>query len=198
MPSEDRPSIVLASASPRRRELLARLGLVAEVRPADVDESTLPGETAAEYVLRVAADKAHVVAALEPGRIVVAADTAVVHDGEPLGKPVDAADAIRTLERLAGTTHEVMSAVVVIDPDGIEHSALSRTTVTMAPSDDDERAWYVATGEPMDKAGSYAVQGAGAVLVERVEGDPTTVIGLPLRTTIELLRTAGLEWPTRF
>ena len=165
------------------------------VDPADVDESRLPGETAEEYVLRVSADKAHAVAGRHLGSIVVAADTAVVVDGEPLGKPRDEADAIETLERLSGSTHEVLSSVVVIDPDGIEHAALARAVVRMAPTEAAEREWYVATGEPMDKAGSYAVQGVGAFLVDGIEGDPTAVIGLPLRATLDLLRGAGLVWP---
>ncbi len=194
-PAQVGPPLVLASASPRRSELLERVGLRATIDPADVDETRLPGESAEEYVLRISADKAHVVARRRPGSIVVAADTAVVLDGEPLGKPLDTADALAVLERLAGRTHEVLSAVVVIDPDGIEHAVLARAAVHMTASDPAERAWYVATGEPMDKAGSYAVQGIGAFLVERIDGDPTTVIGLPLRVTIELLRVAGISWP---
>lgn len=186
---------VLASASPRRRELLARVGLHPSVAAADVDESVLPGEHADDYVVRVAADKAHTVAARKPGRVVLAADTAVVLDGVPLGKPTDRLDALVMLSKLSGRTHEVLSAVVVVDGDGIEHTALARAAVTMAAVGDEELAWYVSTGEPMDKAGAYGVQGIGAVLVERVDGDPTTVIGLPLRTALELLATAGLEWP---
>jgi septum formation protein len=191
----DMTDLVLASASPRRAELLDRLGLTVEVDPADIDETRLPGEGAEEYVLRVSADKAHAVAARHPGSIVLAADTAVVLDGEPLGKPADPADALATLERLSGSTHEVLSSIVVIDTDGIEHAALARAAVTMTWSEPDERGWYVGTGEPMDKAGSYAVQGTGAFLVERIDGDPTTVIGLPLRATLDLLRVAGLVWP---
>ncbi|MDQ2677144.1 MAG: Maf family protein [Actinomycetota bacterium] len=187
--------LVLASASPRRSELLGRLGLDVVVDPADVDESRLPGESAEEYVLRVSADKAHAVERRHPGVIVVAADTAVVVDGEPLGKPLDSQDALDTLERLSGSAHEVLSSVVVIDPDGIEHAVLARAVVRMAPTEPAEREWYVATGEPMDKAGSYAVQGIGAFLVEGIDGDPTTVIGLPLRATVDLLRVAGLVWP---
>ncbi len=187
--------LVLASASPRRSELLGRLSLVPVVDPADVDETRLPGEDAEDYVLRVSADKARAVATRHPGAIIVAADTAVVVDGEPLGKPLDEADALATLERLSGSTHEVLSAVVVIDPDGIEHAALARAAVRMSASEPAERAWYVATGEPLDKAGSYAVQGIGAFLVEGIDGDPTTVIGLPLRTTLDLLLAAGVSWP---
>jgi septum formation protein len=189
------PALVLASASPRRAELLGRVGLSPVVAPADVDESVLPGESADEYVVRVAADKAHAVARTHPGAVVLAADTAVVLDGVPLGKPVDPADALAMLGRLAGRTHEVLSAVVVVDPDGIEHTTLARALVTMAPSTPDELEWYVASGEPLDKAGAYGVQGLGAALVDRVEGDPTTVIGLPLRPALELLRTAGVTWP---
>ena len=194
--SASRPLLVLASASPRRRELLGRVGLVPEVVAADVDESVLPGEAPDDYVVRVAADKAHAVARSRPGAVVLVADTAVVLDGAALGKPDDAEHALELLERLAGRSHEVLSAVVVVDPDGIEHTTLARAIVTMAPSTSAERAWYVATGEPMDKAGAYAVQGVGAALVDRVEGDPTTVIGLPLRPTLELLRATGVEWPT--
>lgn len=194
--SADPPELVLASASPRRAELLERVGLSPRIAPADVDESVLPGETADDYVVRVAADKAHTVAATHPGAVVLAADTAVVLDGEPLGKPADRADALDMLGRLAGRSHQVLSAVVVVDPDGIEHTALTRAVVTMAPSSSAELEWYVASGEPMDKAGAYAVQGLGAALVDRVEGDPTTVIGLPLRTTLELLRTVGVSWPS--
>ncbi len=188
---------VLASASPRRLELLRRVGFEPEVVPADVDESVLPGETADDYVLRVAADKARVVAATRRGAVVLAADTAVVLDGEPLGKPADADDALEILRRLRGRTHEVLSAVVVDDPDGVQHAALARATVTLVDASDDELRWYIGTGEPLDKAGAYGVQGTGAVLVERVEGDPTTVIGLPLRTAVELLVSAGAAAPGR-
>lgn len=189
------PPVVLASASPRRSELLDRVGLDHRIVPADVDESVLPGESADAYVVRVAADKAHAVASSCPGEVVLAADTAVVLDGEPLGKPQDAEDAVAMLSRLAGRSHQVLSAVVVVDVDGIEHTALARAVVTMSPAVEAELGWYVATGEPMDKAGAYGVHGIGAALVERVDGDPTTVIGLPLRTTLELLRAAGVHWP---
>jgi septum formation protein len=193
----ERPAIVLASASPRRSELLCRIGLDPTIVAADVDESVLPGESPGDYVVRVAADKAHAVAPRHPGRVVVAADTAVVLDDEALGKPSDRSDARGMLGRLSGRTHRVLTAVVVVDPEGIEHSAVSAATVSMAHISDAERAWYVDTGEPIDKAGAYAVQGIGAAFVEGIEGDPTTVIGLPLRTTIELLRVAGVTWPPR-
>ncbi len=187
--------LVLASASPRRLELLRRLDLEPEVEPAHVDETPETGETAEEYVLRVATDKAEAVAGRRPGALVLGADTAVVLDGVPLGKPADRDEALVMLTRLSGRVHEVVTAVVVVGADGRCHRGVEAAAVTMAVSTREELAWYVATGEPLDKAGAYAVQGLGAVLVERVEGDPTTVIGLPLRRTVRLLRAAGMAWP---
>lgn len=189
-------ALILASASPRRLELLRRVGLEPTVVPAHVDESVLPGEAPSDVVVRVAADKAHAVARLHPGAVVIASDTEVVADGEVLGKPSDDEHARATLAHLAGRTHEVLTAVVVVGADGIEHTTLERAEVTMAELSPEEIAWYVASGEPTDKAGSYALQGIGAVLVERVEGDPTTVIGLPLRPTVELLRLVGVDAAT--
>lgn len=190
-------AIVLASASPRRAELLRRIGLDPTIVAADVDESVLPGESPHDYVMRVAADKAHAVARARPAHVILAADTAVVVDDDALGKPADVDDAAAMLARLSGRSHRVLTAVVVVDPEGIEHSAVAAATVTMADTSAAERAWYVGTGEPMDKAGAYAVQGIGAAFVEQVDGDPTTVIGLPLHTTVELLRAAGVTWPPR-
>jgi septum formation protein len=185
------PPVVLASGSPRRRELLERVGRSVEVVPADVDESHRPGEDAAAYVRRLARDKALAVAAVRPGRVVLGADTAVVVDGVPLGKPSEASDpaaaTVAMLGSLSGRTHEVLTAVCVVGADGSVTELLERAAVTVAPLADDEVAAYVATGEPLDKAGGYALQGAGAALVTRVEGDPTTVIGLPLRPTLGLL-----------
>ena len=187
-------SLVLASASPRRRELLARIGLEPEVLPAEVDESVRDGEAPAPYVERVARAKAEVVAARRPGAVVLAADTAVVLDGTALGKPVDRDDALVMLTRLSGRTHEVLTSVVVRSEGRVLHTT-EVARVTMAVLGAAELHWYVDSGEPFDKAGGYALQGSGAVLVDRVEGDPTTVIGLPLRATVSLLRTAGLSWP---
>lgn len=189
--------IVLGSASPRRLELLERAGLSVEVSPSDVDETTLPGESAREYTLRVATDKAHHCARTHDGAIVVAADTTVAIDNQILTKPTGPIDAAAMLRMLSGRSHEVMTAVVVIDPSGIEHSLLAIATVTFLKLSDSLIDWYVGTGEPLDKAGAYGLQGAGEVLVERVEGLPSTVIGLPLGPTLDLLRAAGAAWPLR-
>ena len=186
--------LVLASASPRRRELLARAGLDPEVLPAEVDESVLDAEPPAQYVERVARAKAAAVAVRRPDALVLAADTAVVSGGTALGKPVDRNDALAMLTRLSGRTHEVLTAVVVQHGDTVLHTT-EVARVTMGLLGAAELHWYVDTGEPFDKAGGYALQGSGAMLVERVDGDPTTVIGLPLRRTITLLATAGLTWP---
>ena len=185
--------LVLASASPRRAELLQRVGLEFEVVVPDVDESVHDGEPPDRYAARVAADKAARVAALRPDAVVLAADTAVVVDGDALGKPADAHDAVRMLRRLSGRTHRVLTAVHVVTPDGRAYEVTVGAEVTMAALGDDEIVAYVGTGEPLDKAGAYAVQGRGAALVTRLEGDPTTVVGLPLRTTLDLLDRAGVR-----
>lgn len=186
------PRLVLASQSPRRRELLGQLGFTLEVRPAHADESVAPGEHARDYVLRVARDKARAV----PGDVVLAADTAVVLDDRVLGKPVDAADARRMLRALSGTTHEVLTAVVVRRTAiRLELDAVVATRVRFAPLSPAEVDWYVGTGEPLDKAGAYAIQGAGGAFVLGVEGSVSNVVGLPLAETAALLRRAGLALP---
>ncbi|HMB54649.1 MAG TPA: Maf family protein [Thermoanaerobaculia bacterium] len=196
-----RPPLVLASASPRRRALLASLGLDFTVRPVDLDETPRDGEPAHDYVLRLAREKA--AARVEDGELVLAADTVVVlEDGENggerlLGKPADPAEARRMLAEIAGRGHTVLTGVALVGPRGGdgnggdgngEHgggdrgevSDVASTRVEMAPIDEDEIAWYVATGEPLDKAGSYAIQDLGAMYVERIEGNYTNVVGLPL------------------
>ncbi|HSD19461.1 MAG TPA: Maf family protein [Anaeromyxobacter sp.] len=188
------PRLVLASQSPRRRELLAQLGVPHEVRPASTDESVLPGEPARDYVLRVAREKARAVG----GELVLAADTAVVLRGEVLGKPRDAEDARRMLAALSGTAHEVLTGVCVRRDSGegaVELDAVVSTAVRFAPLGAAEIAWYVGTGEPLDKAGAYAIQGAGGAFVLGVEGSVSNVVGLPLAETAELLRRAGLTLP---
>jgi septum formation protein len=186
--------LVLASASPRRRELLGQLGLSFEVSAADIDETPHPGEPAEAYVLRLAREKARAVASRHPGAWVLAADTTVVLGDALLGKPRDAAEAREMLGRLSGRTHEVQTGVALAGPTA-EHSTVVRTRVTFRSLSAGEIAWYAGTGEPLDKAGSYAVQGKGGFLVAAVEGSPTNVIGLPLGETLELLARAGLPLP---
>ncbi|MEX0766983.1 MAG: Maf family protein [Microthrixaceae bacterium] len=196
--------VILASGSPRRLELLNRVGLSVTVVPADLDESQLHNEDPRAYVARLALAKALAVA---PGYIdsaVLAADTAVVVGQKIFSQPADPSEALRMLEELAGITHCVMTAVAVIGPhrklQGEDSARLQKVIVEtalvrMIPRQMSELDWYVRTGEPMDKAGSYAVQGIGAAFVEHIEGDPTTVIGLPVRPTLDLLRQAGVIWP---
>ncbi len=188
------PHLVLASQSPRRRELLAQLGIPLDVRPANVDEAVLAGEAARDYVLRIARAKARAV----DGDVVVAADTAVVLRGEVLGKPAGAEDARRMLRALSGTTHEVLTAICVRRGSpgiSVELDAVVSTAVRFAPLPPSAVDWYVATGEPLDKAGAYAIQGAGGAFVEAVEGSVSNVVGLPLAETAELLRRAGFTLP---
>lgn len=175
------PRILLASSSPRRLELLRALGLAPEVRPADVDETLLPGEDPCEAAERLARAKATKVAGDAPeGAVVLAADTIVILDGEALGKPRDDADARRMLRGLRGRSHDVVTGVALVR-DGKLVSGRETTEVVFAPMTDEEVDAYVASGEPADKAGAYALQGLGGLFVERIDGTPSNVIGLPLR-----------------
>jgi septum formation protein len=183
--------IILASRSPRRAELLHQVGIDFRIQVADVDESSHPGETAADYVRRVALAKAAAVHSGAAGLPVLAADTAVVVDGLILGKPHDRADALQMLERLSGRTHEVLSGVALIA--GGRHYRLNTSRVSFRPILPQEAASYWATGEPADKAGGYAVQGLAAAFIERIEGSYSGIMGLPLFETLELLRAAGLR-----
>jgi len=183
--------IVLASASPRRRHLLEMLRIPVVVRPAHVVEVRAPGEAPDAYVRRLAQEKAEAV----EGDLVLAADTTVVLGGAVLEKPADAADALRMLRLLQGRTHEVYTAVALRTRTGVR-GALDRSLVTMRPADEAVLRAYVATGEPMDKAGAYGIQGLGAALVDRLEGDFFGVMGLPLRLVLRLLDEAG--WHYRF
>jgi septum formation protein len=193
--SQDLHPLLLASASPRRRTLLARAGLDFEVQPADVDESLLPGETPREHAARLAEAKARAVAGTlgsAPPRIVLGADTIVVLGDRILGKPTDADHAIAMLEDLVGRTHRVITAVAVLRSDDCAlHRACVESRVSMRPAQREEIRRYVASGEPLDKAGAYAVQGEGRRFVTRVEGSESNVIGLPLDETLALLRAAG-------
>lgn len=187
--------LVLASSSPRRRQLLEMLRIPFEVEPSRIDEVVGPGEAPRDYVLRVAREKAEAVAARRPGALVLAADTEVVLDGEVFGKPADAPGAVAMLQRLQGRTHQVLTGVTVAREGRLEH-ALDVTAVTFRPADTATLAAYVATGEPLDKAGAYAVQGMGGVLIERIEGDVFGVMGLPVRLVVDLLARFGR--PYRF
>ena len=170
---------MLASASPRRAELLAAAGFVFSVAHADIDETPLPGEPADRYVMRLAEGKARAVAARQPGPAVLGADTTVVVDGDLLAKPADAADAALMLRRLQGRAHDVLTGVA-LGAEGRAHVVLDTTRVWFAPMSDDDIAAYVATGEPMDKAGAYGIQGWAARFVTRVDGSYSNVVGLPV------------------
>lgn len=191
---DDRP-IVLASGSPRRRQLLEMLRIPFRVIAPDVDEHVRPGERPDHYVTRISRGKAEAVAPQAPGDLILAADTTVVLDGEIFGKPESTGDAVAMLGRLQGRTHEVMTAVAVAR-DGEIAQALDVSRVTFRPADKATLAAYAATGEPLDKAGAYAIQGLGAPLIERVEGDFFGVMGLPLRLALDLLARFGR--PYRF
>lgn len=186
--------LVLASGSPRRRELLERLGLEFTVEPAGTDETREPGEAPAVYVERVATAKAASVAG--PERLVVAADTVVVHEGKVMGKPVHPEEARSMLRRLQGDRHEVFTALAVASWDGevTVDTLVDLTEVVMTPMTDEEIADYVASGEPMDKAGAYALQGAGGRFVHAVHGSPFTVIGLPIHLLDRLIAHTGTEF----
>ncbi|HEY8339543.1 MAG TPA: Maf family protein [Egibacteraceae bacterium] len=190
------PRLVLASASPRRLALLRGAGLEPLVRVADIDERAAPGEDARDYVLRLARAKARA-AARGSHEVVVGADTAVVVDGEPLGKPRDAAHAAALLARLSGRRHLVITGVAVSCGDGELRDLVVSTTVEMVALTPAAIAAYVATGEPFGKAGAYAIQGRAAAFVTRIEGSYTNVVGLPLTETLTLLGAACLPTPLR-
>jgi septum formation protein len=182
--------IHLASQSPRRRELLAQIGIRHDVIAVEVDETPCAGEAPAEYVLRLALAKARAGHGLRPDRPVLGADTAVVQDDRILGKPLDRQDAAAMLAQLSGREHRVLTAVALVGDR--EETRLSVSHVRFRPIDAAEAAAYWATGEPADKAGGYAVQGLGALFVESIGGSYSGVMGLPLFETGELLRRAGI------
>ncbi len=186
--------LVLASASPRRKAMLEELGLTFTVAPADVDEAVHPGEAPRDYVRRVARHKARVISEGQPGAFVLAADTTVVVDGEILGKPNDAQEALSMLRRLSGRAHEVLTAVAVGGPSGVR-DAVVRSLVHFRALGDSELAWYAGTREPLDKAGGYGLQGKAGMFVSKVEGSVSSVIGLPLAETVALLEEAGCRLP---
>ena len=182
-------SLTLASSSPRRRQLLEMLGIPVRVVSPDIPEVRRPVETPVDYVERLAREKALSVG----GRLVLGADTTVVVRDEVLEKPTDAADALRMLSKLQGRTHQVVTSVALVTDETI-HQATDVTNVVFRRMDQAFLEAYVATGEPMDKAGAYGIQGYGAALVERIEGDFFSVMGLPVRLVLNLMRQAGREY----
>jgi len=203
--------LILASGSPRRRELLGRFGIAFETRPADVDETAQAGESPEHLVRRLAVAKAEAAMATAPEAdvVVLAADTVVVLDGETLGKPVDADDAAAMLRRLSGRTHLVLTGLAVArrtapSDDGSRSDVglapaiqveveVDATEVTFVELTDADVAWYVATGEPLDKAGAYGIQGRGGVFVSSIRGNHDNVVGLGLVTARRFLTAAGLD-----
>jgi septum formation protein len=191
-----KPRLVLASQSPRRAELLRMLGLTFDVVPADIDEAYYPFEEPGVHAQRLAREKAEAIAVLHPDAVVIGADTVVVIDGDLLGKPVDAADAVRMLLLLQGRTHIVASGIAVVS-NGIVRADVERVHVLFRPFEATFAAEYVATGEPMDKAGAYGIQGYGATLVQGIEGDYFAVMGLPIARMVTLLQDMGLHYNFR-
>jgi septum formation protein len=185
--------LVLASQSPRRAELLRRLGLDFEVAPADVDETHAPAEPPNAYAERLAREKAISILGRYPDATVIGSDTVVVLEGDVLGKPQDDGDAVRMLLRLSGRSHEVFTGVAVASSRGTV-SAVERVDVRFREITARECEAYVATGEPRDKAGAYGIQGFGSVLVEGIRGDFFAVMGLPIARTVSLLRLLGWEY----
>ena len=184
--------IILASGSPRRKSLLGSIGLEFEVYCPDIDETYHDGETPAEYTLRLAESKAMAGAREYPGCVIIAADTIVVTDGEILGKPSNREDAVRMLGMLSGREHEVITGVAV-SSGGIVHARAVHTLVKFRELSGREISAYVSTGECDDKAGAYAVQGKGSLLVEGIHGDYYNVVGLPLCTLGEMLKESGVS-----
>ena len=188
--------VVLASRSPRRRDLLDLLGVPHRVVPSGISEEALPGETPEETVVRLASEKAEsVLKETPPGALVIGADTLVVLDGETLGQPRSEEEARQMLRRLQGRSHTVLTGLCLVHPPFPAVRGLSRSRVTFHPLSEAEIAWYVATGEPMDKAGAYAAQGLGAAFLASVEGSFYNVVGFPVDLFYRLLPQAGLSLP---
>ncbi len=184
--------LLLASASPRRAELLSAAGFTFDIAPAEVDETPRADESPRDYALRVAREKAEAAAAncRNSGTVVLGADTVVVAEGEIIGKPADAGDARRMLKRLSGAVHSVFTAVV-LDKDGRQVSDVVETRVHLLPLSEIEIDWYIGTTEPEGKAGGYAIQGRAARFVEWIEGSWSNVVGLPVATVYRLLKELG-------
>lgn len=191
-------SIILASASPRRSELLEQIGVRFSVQPASIDETPQTAEVPGDYVERLAREKALAVSLSFPGKLVLGSDTSVVLNNAILGKPSNEREARAMLAQLSGTTHQVLTAIALVQEAHCE-SCLVTTEVTFRSLSEDEIAAYVATGEPMDKAGSYGIQGLGGIFVKELKGSYSAVVGLPLQETAALLADAGCpvwkHWP---
>jgi septum formation protein len=181
--------LILASSSPRRRELLTAAGIAFTVQPADVDETHRAGESPEAFTQRLAREKAEAIFANHPNATVLGADTIVVCDAEILGKPSDETDAARMLKKLSGRDHQVITGVALVSPSGTQTRA-ETTTVSMRKISEEEIQNYIATGEPMDKAGAYAIQGGAAPFITQIDGDYTNVVGLPVKLVRQMLSTA--------
>jgi septum formation protein len=191
--------LVLASASPRRRDLLAAAGVRFIADPTPTDEGRLPDEQPAAYVERIARSKAGAGLRRHPGDAVLGADTVVVVDGEMLGKPHDDVEAARMLRRLSGRAHEVLTGVALAMPQGAQATVVT-TRVWFVELTDADIAWYVASGEPADKAGAYAIQGLASRFVSRLDGSYSNVVGLPVAEVLQLVATSGIPregWDAR-
>ena len=186
------PDLILASGSPRRRELLEGLGIDFRVRPVELDESPRAGEAPENLVLRLAGEKA--AAEVRAGELVLAADTLVVLDDDILGKPEDERDATAMLSRMQDREHLVLTGIALLDgPDAQPATDIVTTRVRIGPISQERIRWYVETGEPLDKAGSYAIQGLGATFVEEIQGNYTNVVGLPIPALSRLFASLGYD-----
>ena len=185
------PTLVLASASPRRKEYIELLGIPFECKAAEIDETVAVSLSPAEHAMQVAKRKALTVADKCKKRYVLGADTIVVYDGRVLGKPKDKADAFNMLMLLQGPAHEVYTGLCLVTPQGKEYLDYHCTHVWMASMDEEKIQNYIATNEPMDKAGAYGIQGRGAAMIERIDGCYFNVVGLPIYGTRMLLKKAG-------
>lgn len=181
-------NLVLASASPRRADLLRSAGLSYTILSATIDEAPLPGEESEELVKRLSLAKAEVVSSEQSDAVVLAADTIVEHDGEILGKPTDEEHAFEILSALSGDSHEVMTGFTLISPEGRVHTEVVVTAVEFREISEDELRAYISSGDPMDKAGAYGIQSGAAGFVKRITGSYTNVVGLPLAEVIQALK----------
>ncbi len=196
MPSSTK-KLILASRSPRRFELLQSLGLEFEVSPSKAEEITDPEQSPEQNAVKIARDKARWVARQNPGSYVLGADTMVVLDREIIGQPVDEEDAFHILSKLAGKQHRVITGVVLITPDDEEYETAETSNVSIKSVGEDKIRSYIATGEPLDKAGAYAIQGEGSFLVESWEGSWSNIVGLPLEALTHLFQQAGFPVPEK-